>query len=218
MELDDFKTAWQSLDRRLAEQNALSFTLYKETKLTQVKATLRPLLIGQVVQLIAGIAMNFLFAPFWVDNLDKPHLMLCGMALHAYGIMFIVLAARELYVINGIDYAAPVLGIQKQLADLRTWRIRIAPIFAVTGSVIWIPLMLVIFAWLGADVWTTDPNVVYWFFASALISLAIVFGIIFWLRRPNRRNLAATLDESSSGKSIRRALRILEDVERFACQ
>jgi len=216
MELDDFKTAWQSLDQRLSEQNALSFALYKDTKINKAKATLRPLIIGQVVQLIAGILMSWLFAPFWIEHMQSTHLMLSGMALHAYGIMFIVLAARELYTINQIDYAAPVLEIQKQLAALRTWRIRIAPIFAVTGSVIWIPLLLVIFAWLGADIWVTEPAVVYWFFASAAISFAIVFGIIFWLRHPSRKSLAASLDESSSGQSIRRALQIMDELERFA--
>ena len=216
MELDDFKAAWQTLDRRLAEQNALNIHLFKEAKLTQVKSQLRPLVIGQVVQLIAGILMSLLFGSFWVDHLDTPHLMLCGLALHAYGILFIVLAGRELYAINQIDYAAPVVEIQKQLANLRTWRIRMAPLFAITGSVIWIPLLLVIFAWLGADVWTNDPNVVYWFIASSVISLAIVFGIIQWLRHPSRQHLASSLDEGSVGGSIRRAQGTLAELERFA--
>lgn len=216
MELDDFKSAWQSLDRRLAEQNALNFSLFKDTKVTQAKAMLRPLVIGQVVQLIAGILMSVLFGSFWVDHLDTPHLMLCGLALHAYGIMLIIMAGRELHAVNQIDYAAPVLDIQKQLAELRTWRIRTVPIFAITGSVVWIPLILVIFAWLGADVWKNDPNVVYWFFASALVSLGIVFGIIYWVRQPNRSKLAAKLEEESAGKSIRRALQTLEELNRFA--
>ena len=57
MELDDFKTAWQALERRLTEQNALNFTLLKERKVTQAKAQLRPLVIGQWVQLLAGLVM-----------------------------------------------------------------------------------------------------------------------------------------------------------------
>ena len=69
MELDDFKAAWQTLDRRLAEQNALNIHLFKEAKLTQVKSQLRPLVIGQVVQLIAGILMSLLFGSFWFDHL-----------------------------------------------------------------------------------------------------------------------------------------------------
>ena len=216
MELDDFKAAWQALDRRLAEQNALSFTLLKERKVTQAKAQLRPLVIGQWVQLLAGIVMSLLFGSFWVDHLDKPHLLLCGLALHAYGILFIVLAGRELYAIHQLDFAAPVVEIQKQLANLRTWRIRVAPLFAITGSVIWLPLLLVIFAWLGADVWTKDPNVVYWFFTSAAVSLALVFGLIFWLRHPSRRRLADVLDEGTVGQSIQRAQRTLAELEQFA--
>jgi hypothetical protein len=216
MELDDFKTAWQALERRLAEQNALNFTLLKERKVTQAKAQLRPLVIGQTVQLLAGLVMSLLFGSFWVDQLEKPHLLLCGLALHAYGILFIILAGRELYAIHQLDFAAPVVKIQKQLANLRTWRLRVAPIFAVTGAVIWIPLLLVIFAWLGADVWTNDPNVVYWFIASALVSLLLVFGIMGWLRHPSRRRLADALDEGTVGQSIQRAQRTLAELEQFA--
>jgi len=215
MELDDFKVAWQTLDRRLAEQNALNVHLFKARKLSQVKVQLRPLRIGQLVQLMAGILMSLLFGSFWVDHLATPHLMLCGLALHAYSIMLIVLAGRELHAINQVDYAAPVIEIQQQLASLRTWRIRIAPILAITGSVIWIPLMLVIFAWLGADVWQNDRNVVYWFFASAGVSLAIVLGIMQWLRHPSRQRLANSLDENSVGRSIRQAQSTLAELERF---
>lgn len=213
MELDDFKTAWQALDRRLAEQHALNFTLLKERKVSQAKAQLRPLVIGQIVQAVAGVVLSLFSGSFWVDHLDKPHLMLCGLALHAYGILFIILAGRELHAIHQLDFAAPVVEIQKQLANLHTWRIRVAPLFAVTGAVIWLPLLLVIFAWLGVDLWTSDPNVVYWFSSSLLISLVIAFGILRWVRHPSRRTLADSLDESWS---IRRAQRTLAEIEQFA--
>ena len=43
MELDDFKAAWQSLDRRLAEQNAMALHVFRDNKLAQAKSLLRPL-------------------------------------------------------------------------------------------------------------------------------------------------------------------------------
>ena len=38
MELDDFKQAWQTLDRRLEQQNTLSLRLYADGKLEKARA------------------------------------------------------------------------------------------------------------------------------------------------------------------------------------
>lgn len=212
MELDDFKAAWQSLDRRLAEQNALALHVFKDNKLAQAKSLLRPLVWGQVAQLLAGIAMVMLFAPFWVKYMRAPHLLIAGLSLQAYALMFIVFAARELHLIGSIDYAAPVLTIQKQLATLRNWRIRMAPLFGITGCFIWIPLMLVIFKSLGADVWVKSPEVVYWFLASGFASLGIMLAIWKWSRHPS---LVKVTEDYTAGRSLQRAQSVLDEVARF---
>ncbi|MCE7982472.1 MAG: hypothetical protein DYG89_14875 [Caldilinea sp. CFX5] len=95
------------------------------------------------------------------------------------------------------------------VANLRTWRLRVTPIFAVTDAVSRLPLLLVIFAWLGVALWTSDPNVVYWFNSSLIVTLAIAFGILRWLRHPSRHTLADALDEN---RRIRRAQRTLAEL------
>ncbi len=158
MELDDLKLAWQTLDRRLAQQNALNLYQFKENKLAKVKSGLRPLMLGQTIQLSTGVLMMMLFAPFWVEHIATPHLLVYGLSLHLYALMLVIYAARDLHMIGNIDYSAPVVSIQKQLAQLRSWHLRMGPIFAFSGCVIWIPLVLVVFYWLGADVWINAPS------------------------------------------------------------
>ncbi len=46
MELDDFKQAWQSLDRRLEQQHVLNLQLFKDGKLDETRRGLRPLKLG----------------------------------------------------------------------------------------------------------------------------------------------------------------------------
>ncbi len=75
-----------------------------------------------------------------------------------------------------MDYAAPVLTLQKQIAELRQWHGRTGMWFGVTGCFIWIPLMLMIFHALGADVWVRNPDVVNWFIVSGLICLGVLVG------------------------------------------
>lgn len=206
MELDDLKIAWNALDQRLAAQNRLQFELLKDKKMGQIRSTLRPALIGNVIQLTVGILMMSLFAPFWVEHIKTPHLLIAGLLLHAYGLMFVIYAGRELHLIATLDYGGPVLAIQKQVDNLQNWRQRIAPHFGVVGSVIWIPLLMVIFKWLGVDIWSDKPQVVFWFVVSALVSLVVLFAVMKWEKRSG---------ENGVGWNIRRAATILDDLARF---
>lgn len=213
MELDDFKTAWQTLDRRLEQQYALDFQIFKDGKILKVKSALRPLVIGQFTGIISGILMLMVFAPFWVAHRHVPHLMLCGILLHAYSVLLIMFAGRDLHLILNLDYTAPVLQIQRQLAELRVRRARVAPwVFGVTGCFIWIPLMLVIFQWLGVDVWVRSPSVVYIFIASGFVSLLFLLGLFRWAKAPQR---AKAFEDSTAGRSLCRAQSVLDEIARF---
>ena len=112
--------------------------------------------------------------------------MIYGISVHLYGIMLIVFAARDLFLIKQFDYSAPVLVLQKQIAALRQWHVRAGLWFGVTGCFIWIPLMLMIFHGLGADVWKRSPQVVGWFFASALVGLGFIYALVAFSRRPGQ--------------------------------
>src|SRR3954453_175519 len=143
-ELDDLKSAWQTLNRNLERQHTLALHQFKETKMARFRSGLRPLVLGQLSLLVIGAAITVASAQFWVERLDAPFLLGCGVFLQAYGIMFIAFAARDLILICRIDYSAPVIGIQKQLAELRTWHIRAAAWHGLTGSVAWLPVMIVV--------------------------------------------------------------------------
>lgn len=54
MELDELKSAWKSLDSRLAAQNAMALMALKDARTARAKSALRPLLVGQCIQLTAG--------------------------------------------------------------------------------------------------------------------------------------------------------------------
>ena len=217
MELDDMKSAWLALDRRLQRHEALNLHAFKEGRLDKLRASLRPLVIGQVFQLIAGVLLALVFAPYWIEHRDVPHLLLVGLSLHAYSLMFILFAARDLYMIWRIDYSAPVLEIQQRLAELRAWRIRVAPIFGAVGCLIWIPLMLWLFdALFGVDVYAANPRVVYVFFASGFACLGLMLALIRWSRHPRRARIAKGLDDSAAGRSVSKAQRFLDEVAAFA--
>jgi hypothetical protein len=214
-ELDDLKATWQTLNRNLERQHAFAFHQFRETKLTRFRSGFRPLVIGQIIQLLCGVVLAVLGGSFWVDHLRVAHLVIYGLCLHVYGVMMIIFAARDLFIIRHFDYAAPVLTLQKQIAELRRWHLRAGFWFGLAGCFIWIPVLLIIFHELGADVWRHNPGVVGWLVVSGLLSAGVFCGLLAWSRRPGREKLARNLETSAGGRSVTRTQAMLDEIERF---
>jgi hypothetical protein len=217
MELEEMRNAWLALDRRLERQEALNVSTFREGRLDRLRATLRPMLIGRIVQIVAGGLLALLFAPFWVKHLDTPHFVVIGASLHAYALMLIIGGARDIYLINRIDYAAPVLEIQRRLAELRAWLLRSAPVFGAVGCFIWVPFVLWAFEVLfGADIWAHAPEVVWIFLGWSVLALAAMLLAIRWVRRSGGSKWAERLERSAIGNTTFKAQRFLDEIAAFA--
>lgn len=212
MELDDFKQAWQGLDRRLERQRALNAQLFVESRLDKLRHGLRPLVWGQVAQIALGLLVAVLAGAFWVARLHVLHLLVCGVLLHLYGLLLIGFAARNLYLIQGIDPGAPVLAIQRRLAELRAWRVRIeGPVNAVAGCFVWILVLWANLAWYGVDLWAGGRSIP-WMLLSAGAGVAGV-GAVFWVMR--RTGHGRKLEDHAAGRSLHKAEVMLAEIERF---
>lgn len=215
IELDELRGAWQALDAKLDRQYALDLARLRETRARRARGVLWPLKAGQLVQLLAAAVVVALSATFWSRHFDSPQALVYGLSLHLYGVMLGAFAVRDLIHIGRIDFAAPVLDIQRRLAELAAWRLRCGVWFAATGCFVWVPLMLAIFYSLGADVWAHKPQVVGWFLVSSGVALAAVAVFVRWARRPGNERLAHALDESTVGRSVLRARAALDELQRF---
>lgn len=217
MELDEMKSAWLALDRRMQRQEILNVHFFQEGRLDKLRASLRPLVASRIVQIIVGGLLAILFAPFWIEHLDTPHLVVIGLLLHGYALTFIVFAARDLYMIRRVDYSAPVVEIQRRLAELRAWRIRVAVVFGAIGCFNWIPLVLWLFVVVfGVDVYALNPEVVYVFIASGFACLGFMLLLIRWAWNPRRARFAESLEDSVVGRSIGKAEKLLDEIAAFA--
>src|SRR3954465_12251280 len=105
MELDDMKQAWQILDRRVAALEAV----VPATGRGGVSAELRPLVIGQWIQVFAGVLWAMAAGSFWFDHRAGPDLLVAGILLHLYGMAMAIVAARNLWLAGRARASAPVL-------------------------------------------------------------------------------------------------------------
>ncbi|MGA0586231.1 hypothetical protein ACO2Q2_03720 [Dyella sp. KRB-257] len=218
MELDEMKLAWQALDRRLMQQQVFHLQLYRDSRMDHVRRRLRPLAWGLVLQLPLGIVLMLWGISFWSSHGDDVGSMISGIAMQVFGTLGVIFPARTLVMVWGIDYAAPVLEIQRRIADLRAWRVKVeAPVFAVLGSVIWIPALLMLAQYAGdragVTVWGhVRPGFVVWLVLSTAVSLAVV-GLAYVVLR--RLGLLRWLANLAAGKAVQRAESELDAMIRF---
>jgi hypothetical protein len=211
MELDEMKRAWAEMELRQQGMEALLRADFRDRRLGRTRAALRPLLWGQILQLAIGIGFSGWGAAFWGTHLRPWHLLVCGLLVHAFGLLLIVFSVRNLYLIQRIDYATPVVDIQRDIARLRAFRVRVeAPVNAVLGCFIWIPVLWMNLAWYGIDLWS--PGFLWWAFACSVVGLAAVAMAVWMMRRMGYRK---NIEDESAGRSIVRAQAALDEIARF---
>ncbi|MBP7779829.1 MAG: serine/threonine protein kinase [Acidobacteria bacterium] len=215
MDIDDLKLAWQSLDRRLERQNELAFQRFKDDRVRRARWRLWPLYGGQVAQGLIGAALVVAAVTVWVRHWDLVHLRVAGLLMHAYGIGVIAVSGRTLWFITRIDYAAPVVAIQRQLGELRQWYALSGLLIGLAWWLLWMPFMMVAVGLLGVDMWRRAPDVFVLGTIIGVAGLLLTWGLYRVSRRPRWAWLAAQMDESMAGASLRRAQAVLDEVRRF---
>ncbi len=223
MELDDLKHTWQALDRRLQQQNALQFELLREKRVGKMKSSLRPLLIGQIVQMLFGVWLIVIGAHVWSSHHDIPHLLAAGLVTHVFGISTVIAGGIVCGGIAGIDHAAPVLGLQRKLARLRKAYLISGMCVGLPWWVIWVPfIMTLAMSSTGIDIYAVanaSSPLTNWLNISLAVGVLGLFGTwIFhrWSLHPDRAALGKKLEDSAAGGSLRRAQAELDALKRYA--
>ena len=216
MELDDFKSAWQTLDQRLRLNNALKLHELRERTLDKTRSNLRPLYWGQIAQiLLIGVPAILFAVMLWVSKPAFASVIVAGVALHAYGVLTIISAGVVLAQLAKIDHAAPVVEIQKQLARTRTLYVRSGMVCGLPWWFLWVPILMVL-AGLG-DVSLLDraPLMVWGGLGFGVLGLLLTFQFHHWVRHPSRAHFGRVMDESLEGSSLHKAIAQLKEVQRF---
>ncbi len=214
MELDDMKAAWQTLSQRLETQTTLNLQMFKEGKLDRMRRGLRPLVWGQAIQITIGALIAIWGGGFWFDHKDVPHLLIAGLFVHATGILMIALGALMETLIFRIDYSAPVLTIQRQLAQLRKVYVRAGIAVGLPWYVLWVPFtMVALKSVFGPDLYLNAPRIVRDNVGFGIVCIIGTLTFLRWAR--GRPRVARRLGDFAAGRSIVRAQGLLDEIAQF---
>lgn len=217
MELDDFKSVWQSIDRKLERDHDTQRLLYREHRLDRARSSLRPLAFGQALQMLLGIGLIVLGVACWKRNLDIPGFLISGLVVHAFGVANVAMSGITLGLIGSIDYAASVLSIQRRLALLQRFHALGAVVCGLPWWIMWLPVVIAL-AGLGSHPAGADASTPMWIWISltvCLLGLVATWAFYRWSQRTGYPRLAKAMRDTVTGTSLRRAQAQLEELERF---
>ena len=198
MDIDDLKRAWSRVRvEYVVREAARPWSLY----------------LGLVAWALFVLAAG----SFWFDHREVTHLLVAGLVLHAYGIVVIVVRVTQAREVSAIDYTAPIVTVQRRLAEIHRGRIKVSLVLGLAWWLLWVPSMMVLAALAGIDLYAGSPA---WMWSSLGIGVVGIIGSVVFARWVAGRAVQSPawrrVIDDLAGRSLLRAARDLEDVTRFA--
>jgi hypothetical protein len=215
MELEELKMAWETLNQHMKRESAISLALYADRKLANIRTRLRPLFIGQILQLFFGISFLLLAAALWSTRPTALSVVVAGVVVNAYGVGCIIAAGMVMGAISNIDYAGSVLEIQERLARVRCAYIVGGLVAGLTWWFLWIPVLMVLLALVHVNLYAHAPSVVWIGLAIGTVGLAGMLLLYAYSRKPSHERLRHFADQAMVGRSLQRAQAQLDEIRQF---
>lgn len=143
MELDELKAAWRELDRRMDANVELDRLIWRELKLDKTRSALRRMVGWPVVECVIDALAVLLLGVLLVEHIEEKRFAVPFLVLQIAAFAKLAATIRQITMITGIDYAAPVVAIQRQLEALRRLRVRTTLWVLLLAPLLWTPMAIV---------------------------------------------------------------------------
>ncbi|MCU0703414.1 MAG: hypothetical protein MUF18_05495 [Fimbriiglobus sp.] len=218
MTLDDLKSAWVDLDRKLTATQVSVHQMRTAHALDRVQQSLRPLGWALGWELLQGLAAAVLLGVFLAAHASEAKFAIPGGVLYALAVLSIGLTVWQFTKLHSLDYTAPVVNVQIRLAELRRFRLRVALGVLFTSPLIWALGVIVIAKSVGVDLFAA----VGWPWVMANFGFGVVFLIaaVILARTLGDRfrgsGWLARLADNLTGRSLARATAQVREAAEFA--
>lgn len=217
MELDEMKQAWACMNQRQDGLEVLLRQDVRDRRMDKARSAMRWSLLWQAIEIACWLAFVVFVASFWVEHRHVTHLLVIGVLLHVYGVAGIGSGVTQLFLLSRIYlFDAPVLVLQRRLAQLRRFRTISTLGLGLPWWFLWLLVPLVFLTWWSGNDMFVAPG---WIWANMAVGAA---GTAFslWLARrlgsrPIRSLLLQRMVDDMSGRSLVRVSRQLDEIARF---
>jgi hypothetical protein len=218
MDLQDMKNLWAEYDRKLETSLRLNTRILREMNLSKVDSSLKRLSRLLIFELVQDLAAVILLGMFIASHIGEMRFLAPALLLDVCAVSFLIRSGRQFAALHSLDYSAPVVTIQKQLAALRIERIRVTKWVLLLCPLLWAPLLVVALEGLfGLDAYLFLDGT--WLAANLLLGLAFIPLMLWVARRVAGRwqgsPLFQSLMDDLAGRSLVAATGFLNELSRF---
>ncbi|WP_374437889.1 hypothetical protein [Inhella sp.] len=216
MNLDDLRSEWAERDAALARGPAPDAQRLLQTLRQQAERASRRMGWFDIYEWVAGsLALVLLSAFLWTHGRD-PVLAAMALAMVLWCLIFLVLNVRRRRAQRALDWAQPVLDLQRRFEALRLERLRLFKWALLIGQLVWyVPFLVVgVKALTGVNLVETAPHFVVSQLLIGLLFIPLAIGLARllparWWKHPRLRALADQL----AGRDIVAGRRYLEQLQ-----
>lgn len=205
MNLDPLQLQWQDHDRKLDRLLRLNEHAVREASVARARTRLRWLGGLVIAELAVSVGFAAFLAAFMAMHRDEARLLVFAALVFAVVAGDLAYYVRHLALLARLDYAAPVVAIQKQLESITILRVQFGICRIGVGAMIWPLPVIVVLASLGYDGSGVGTG---WLAANALAGL-VLFGVLWRMRGK------AALRRELAGAILAAAKSQLEELARF---
>ena len=181
VELDDLRKTWAEYDHKLDTNIRLSRQLLMATNLNRLRSPLRRLAFFLGLESVIQFAVVAALGSFIYEHIAMVRFALPAAALDVFTIAILIAMVRQIAGALQIDYDKPIAIIQKQLENLRVFRIRYIQGIFLVSPLAWTPLLIVALK----GFWGLDAYRLFgaaYLVANLLVGLAII-PLAIWLSK-----------------------------------
>jgi len=219
MDLEELRERWQEQDRKLDELRRAGARAVRGAAAGRAETAARRAGRGIVFELVLSLVPIFWLGSFAADHVRSPRFFFPAAALDVFAIATVVRLARQRAALSALDWAGPVVDIQKRLATVRLGRARLTLWTLAVAPLLWPPLLIVALeGFLGVDAWAAFGAP---FIAANFLFGAAVLGAAVW----GARRYAGALEGPGFGRRVLAVLgggslaaseAALAEIERYA--
>ncbi|MGK7396098.1 MAG: hypothetical protein ACNS62_16090 [Candidatus Cyclobacteriaceae bacterium M3_2C_046] len=207
---------WKQNETLLEKTRKLNLDLSKELKLANAKSSLKSLLFLPVSTLIFFMLIGSYALYFVANHLETWYFVFSGAVVAFFSMLYVISSIRQLYKILALDYNAPVLKLQAELAQIKVviltnlritaWVLPFAPfigLFFVEALFQWDLMALMNF------------NMIISFGLITILLEIISLIMLHWLKPKNINKKWMNWLLKGNGSQVDEALNFLDQIETF---
>ena len=217
MEFEDLKAQWRDYHQRLDRSLSVSRRLFKEVRMSQLKAKLRRLLALRVAETLCFLIITIALGAFIGTHLSPSAPTVSASILMVFAIIGLSGSIGQIALLGSFDYVDSVTSLQRQLARIQTHAIGILRLLLLSVPFYLSYVFLGFKAFFNIDLYLMAHRP--WLILNLVLSVGLIVPV-FWLYRElsfkaTSHSWVRRLIKDSGGKSVAAAAELLEEIEMF---